>query len=69
MQVQAQQGDTLDLICWRELGRTGAVTEQAYALNRELAAAGPLLAEGTIVELPDTLPAEAPTIELVQLWD
>lgn len=65
----ARAGDTLDLICWRELGTT-ALVEAAFELNRGLADAGPLLAEGTVVILPDP-PAASTTAarETVNLWD
>lgn len=69
MRVAALQGDTLDLICWRELGTTVDVVEQAYDLNPSLADAGPVLAEGTIVTLPDVLPAATLTRETINLWD
>ncbi|CDO35834.1 tail protein X [Novosphingobium sp. KN65.2] len=66
----AQQGDTLDAICWRELGTTeGNVVEDALALNEGLAAAGTVLAEGTVVTLPDPPSAAAATLETVNLWD
>jgi phage tail protein X len=67
--VTAQQDDTLDLLCWRELGATSGLLEQAYALNRGLADAGPLLAEGTVVILPDPPAATAALRETVNLWD
>lgn len=70
--VLARQGDTLDLICWRELGTTTAVVEQAFTLNRGLADAGPILAEGTPVILPDPPSGAgyaAATLETVNLWD
>jgi len=69
MQVSALQGDTLDLICWRHLGATAEVTEQALELNRDLAALGPVLPEGRIVILPDAAPAASATRETVNLWD
>lgn len=71
MRAQAIDGDTLDLLCWRELGTTEAgVVEQALELNPGLADAGALVAPGTVVTLPE-VPAQAatPTRELVQLWD
>lgn len=70
MIVSAQQNDTLDLICWRHLGRTGAVVEQALERNPGLADGGAFIAQGTAVDLPDfaELAAVAP-LELVQLWD
>jgi phage tail protein X len=67
--VTALQGDTLDLLCWRHLGATAEVTEQAYELNRDLSLAGPVLAEGTIVTLPDAVPAAAAVRDIVNLWD
>ncbi len=66
----ARQGDTLDAICWRELGTTaGNVVEDALALNTGLAVLGTVLAEGTVVALPDPPPAAAARIETVNLWD
>lgn len=68
--VTALQGDTLDLICWRELGTTaGGVVEAALELNRPLAEAGPVLAEGTPVVLPAVPARAAATLETVNLWD
>lgn len=70
--VTAQQGDTIDALCWRELGTTsGGVVEAALDLNPSLAAAGPVLAEGTSVTLPDPPQAgsAAQILETVNLWD
>jgi phage tail protein X len=69
MRVHARQGDTVDLLCWRYLGRTTGVVEQVLARNRELAAQGPVLAHGTQVELPDPTPTASATRALLQLWD
>lgn len=68
MRVIAQQGDTLDELCHRHLGRTASVVESTLAANVGLAALGPVLPMGTAVELPDSVPAVAQT-KLVQLWD
>lgn len=65
----ARDGDTVDLICWRELGKTAAVTEQVLALNPGLADLGVTLPAGTIVTLPDLASVETPTIDIEQLWD
>jgi len=68
--VTAQQGDTLDAMCWRELGTTsGGVVEAALELNSLLAALGPVIAEGTAVTLPDPPTAASQTLETVNLWD
>lgn len=65
----ARAGETLDAICWRALGTTGGVTEQALTLNPGLAALGPRLPEGTEVTLPDTQLAAPAARENVSLWD
>lgn len=69
MNVSAHQGDTLDLLCWRNLGTTAGVVEAAYLLNPALADLGPVLPEGRAIVLPDR-PADAAAIrETVNLWD
>jgi phage tail protein X len=67
MRVTAIEGDTVDLLCQRHLGRTAAVAEAVLATNPGLAALGPILPLGTPVDLPDVVAAPPPT--LVQLWD
>lgn len=68
MEVIAAQGDTLDVLCYRYLGTTAGVVEQALELNPGVAALGPILPHGTAVVLPENPPA-AGTRQLVQLWD
>ncbi|WP_068634912.1 tail protein X [Thauera butanivorans] len=67
MQVRAMQGDTVDLLCWRHYGRTAGVTEQVLAANPGLAAHGPVLPLGTLVELPDQ--PTPPVARRLKLWD
>ena len=67
--VRARQGDTVDALCWRELGATRGVVETVYALNRGLAAFGPILPAGTLVVLPERRTVRAPTLPTIQLWD
>ena len=67
MQVRSQQGDTVDQLCWRHLGRTEAVVEAMLEINPGLAALGAVLPAGTLVTLP-TAPI-TPTRPTVQLWD
>lgn len=67
MQVRAQQGDTVDTLCWRYYGRTAGVTEQVLEANPGLAALGPVLPMGQLVTLPDQ--PKRPTTRRVQLWD
>jgi phage tail protein X len=67
MKVYAEQGDTVDSLCWRYYGRTESVVEHVYAANVGLGAQGAILPHGYAVELPDTsLPAVS---ETVSLWD
>lgn len=67
--AKARQGDTLDEICWRELGTTQGVVEAAFELNRDLAAHGAEIPAGTLVTLPSPAAAAPRTRETVNLWD
>lgn len=69
MRVRALQGDTLDVLCHRHLGRTAGLVEQVLALNPALAELGPLLPNGTPVTLPEPTEAAAEQQPLIQLWD
>lgn len=66
MQVRSQQGDSVDLICWRHL-KTTAVVEQVLASNPHIAFFGAELPMGTLVDLPETVAETQKT--LIQLWD
>ncbi|CAE6841575.1 hypothetical protein R69746_06948 [Paraburkholderia aspalathi] len=68
MKVIAQQGDTVDALCWRHYGRTDGTVEAVLEANAGLADAGLVLPVGTVVYLPviDTIESTAP---LVQLFD
>ena len=69
MKVIAQQGDTLDLICWRYYGQSNSgVVESVLLLNPALAEFGAILPHGTIVTLPDAA-ATAVDTKMVNLWD
>lgn len=69
MRVHALQGDTLDALCWRHLGTTSGVVEEALKLNPGLADHGPRIPHGTAVRLPAPPAAGASGRPLVQLWD
>lgn len=69
MIATAQDGETVDEICWRVLGRTQGVTEQAHALNPGLAALGPRLPGGAAVTLPEIAETARPARQTIQLWD
>jgi phage tail protein X len=64
----AHQGETLDALCWRVLGQTAFVVEQALELNRDLANQGPFLTEGQEIILPVLLPNSVPENIIIQLW-
>lgn len=66
MLARAMQGDTLDLLCWRTLGRTDIV-EATFALNPGLAGHGPVLPTGLLVALARS--AATATRPTVNLWD
>ena len=69
MKITAQEGDTLDLICWRTFGKTAGVVEQALLENPSSGALGPVLPIGTIVVLPDIAPETSDKRVTVPLWD
>ncbi len=66
--LRAQQGDTLDALCWRHYGRTAGVVEQVLDANPGLADLGPIIPHGTLVHLPDQ-PVRAEQRQVVNLWD
>ncbi|CAM3609197.1 phage tail protein [Rouxiella silvae] len=67
MKAYAQQGDTVDLMCWRYYGRTESVLEQVLLANPGLADVGVMLPHGYAVEMPEI--TDATVRETVQLWD
>ena len=66
--VIANQGDTVDAICWRYYGRTAGVTETVLDANPGLADLGPVIPHGTAVTLSDAAP-QAEQRQVVNLWD
>lgn len=65
----AREGETVDEVCWRVLGRTSAVTEQVLELNPGIASLGPRLPGGTELVIPDIAEAAPAVRETIQLWD
>lgn len=63
------EGDTIDLVCWRELGRTTDVVEDALVANPRLADLGPILPIGTTVLLPEPNESTIAVRPTIQLWD
>ncbi|QND86497.1 Phage tail protein [Chromobacterium vaccinii] len=67
--IRSLQGDSVDAIAHRVYGQTRGVVELLLQSNRGLAAHGPILPVGTVVQLPD-LPADpAPAKTFINLWD
>jgi phage tail protein X len=66
--IRAQQGDTVDALCWRHYGRTAGVTEAVLEANPGLADHGPNLPQGLAVQMPEAQ-ASAPQRQMVKLWD
>lgn len=69
MQVRTQQGDTLELLCWRVYGDqmiASNVVERSLLLNQGLADLGAVLPAGQLITLPVLTTAN--TREIVQLW-
>ncbi len=64
----ALQGETVDELVWRMIGVGSPAVEKVLEANRDLAALGPCLPEGTPVFFPaiDGAPAQ---LDQVQLWD
>lgn len=65
----SREGETVDEVCWRVLGRTSNVTEQVLELNPGIAVLGPRLPGGTELTLPEVAEAATATRETIQLWD
>lgn len=63
-----KQGETVDLVCNRHYGRTASVTEAVLAGNPGLAALGPVLPMGTVIQLPDIDSAPGKRA-MIGLWD
>ena len=68
MRYIARDGDVLDRICWLHYGQQGGAVEVVLAANPGLSGAGPILAAGRVIELPE-LPEPAQEIHTVRLWD
>lgn len=68
MRVTTQQGDTVDLLCWRHRKQTRGVVEATLEMNPGLADYGTVLPHGLVVELPDA-PSAKPKTPLINLWD
>lgn len=68
MKARANQGDTVDSLCWRYYGKTRGMDELVFEANPGLAALGAVLPIGHEVDMPDQ-PQQSQTRQIVQLWD
>ena len=68
MIVRAEQGDTVDAMCWRHYGRTAGTVEAVLEANAGLADHGVFLPPGTPVYLPELASVNTST-PLLQLFD
>lgn len=68
--LTARQGDTLDLLIWRDAGLGPAALTAVYEANPGLADLPAILPLGTQVLVPAMADAAtAQTLSIVQLWD
>ncbi|HEY0626679.1 MAG TPA: tail protein X [Allosphingosinicella sp.] len=66
--LKARQGDTVDLLIWRERGLGAEAIGQVLDVNPGLADQGAVLPMGAVVTVPAIAPASADR-EIIQLWD
>ncbi|MDR8014115.1 tail protein X [Ectopseudomonas guguanensis] len=66
--IRTVQGDTVDAIVWRYYGRTAGLVERVLDANPGLADLGPVLPNGTLINLPAAAP-QAEQSQMVNLWD
>ena len=67
MQYRTKNGDMLDWICWKHYGQETGTVELVLTANPGLAAHGPKLPGGVLINLPKitVIEKEKP----VRLWD
>ncbi len=68
MIYRTKDGDVLDLICRKHYGDAPYQVEAVLAANIGLAAKGPVLHSGILIDLPE-LPELAPEKPTIRLWD
>jgi len=67
MRAVAQEHEMLDELCRRTTGTTADVVEATLAANPGLAALGPRLPVGTVVQI--VVPPKQPKTKTINLWD
>ena len=68
MTYRTRDGDMIDAVCRRYYGTEAGTVEVVLEANPGLAARGPVLEGGILVELPE-LPRPLKTIDTLKLWD
>lgn len=68
MILTARQGDTLDLLIYRQFGKTEGLVEIALERNPQLAYV-PILAIGQQVDMPEQQAFAPISKQTIQLWD
>lgn len=63
----AQQGDTLDYICWKFYGQQSGAVELVLEANPGLADAGAIIPLGTVIVLPE-IQKPATDTQPIRLW-
>lgn len=64
---RAEEGDTLDFICWKFYGQQSGAVELVLDANPGLASLGPVLPVNTTITLPD-IPKPATEVQPIRLW-
>lgn len=68
MIYRTKDGDVLDALCRTHYGARDGATEAVLDVNPGLAARGPILPSGVLINFPE-LPAPAPPNPTIRLWD
>ncbi len=68
MIYRTKEGDVLDALCHAQYGARVGVVERVLDANPGLAALGPVYSSGVLINFPD-VPAAAPVVAAVRLWD
>jgi phage tail protein X len=65
-----KDGDVLDLLCYKQYPNQDylAITMMVYAANPGLAAHGPILPAGLIIEFPEAPTIKPKKINVVKFW-
>ncbi len=68
MKYRTKDGDVLDQVCAKHYGDAPYNIEDVLAANPSLAAHGPVMRSGLLIELP-VVEESAPEAPTIRLWD